>query len=142
MNGSIADIIVDTGKFLIEIETKISKSDLVQGEKRKDKHEKYKTGNFKYVPNQFYICVPDTLIDVAEKWVSETNENYGILACRPGFYRQIGNNIVTIKRAKFLHEEPIQDWQKRKIIRRLSSACATHAIGKIPYKQYEEDWSI
>ena len=31
-----ADIMVDTGGFLIEVEVKTSKSDLVQGEKKKD----------------------------------------------------------------------------------------------------------
>ena len=142
INGSIADIIVNTGKFLIEIETKISKSDLIQGEKRKKKHEMYIKGMNKYKPNQFYICVPDYLIKDAEIWVDKTNKDYGILAFRPGYYGTYGSNICTIKRPKFLHEEPIQDWQKRKIIMRLSSACATHAIGKIPYTKYEEDYCI
>jgi hypothetical protein len=146
INGSIADIIVNTGGFLFEIEIKTSKSDLVQGEKHKHKHDKYLTGMKKYIPNQFYLCVPTDLVEVAKEWVKKTNPNYGILEYRSGYYRKIENHLVTVKKAKFLHQEPIQEWQKKKIIMRLSSACATHAINKIPNEHtivpIEEEYCI
>jgi hypothetical protein len=146
INGSIADIIVNTGGFLFEIEVKTSKSDLIQGEKNKHKHDKYLTGINKYKPNQFYICVPTELVDVAKEWVKKTNPNYGILEYRSGYYPKWELHLITAKKAKFLHTEPIQKWQEKKIIMRLSSACAIHTIGKIHYEHsivpLAEDYSI
>ena len=77
--GETADVMVDTGTDIREIEVKISKQDLWQGEKRKRKHYWYaKEGRDKGV-NSFYICVPTELLDEAKKWVVETNHNYGII---------------------------------------------------------------
>lgn len=119
-----ADIVVDTGGFLFEIEVKISKSDLVQGEKRKDKHQRYLAGGHKYTPNQFFICVPTELVPVAKEWVEKVNPKYGVLEyCHDG-RRKWEDKIKVARKAKFLHEDQITGNQRDRIVRRLSSARA------------------
>ena len=77
-----ADIIADTGKEIIEVEIKVSKSDLINGEMKKyRKHDGYRTG-YSYMllkPNKFMFCVPETLVDDALKWGAELNEKYGVI---------------------------------------------------------------
>lgn len=127
-----ADIIVDTGGFLFEIEVKISRSDLIQGEKRKDKHLRYLGQAVKSIPNQFYICVPTKLVDVAKEWATKTNPKYGVLEyVVDDGYRKWEQRIRVAKRAKFLHENKISDWQKERIARRLSSARATFMMDRV-----------
>jgi hypothetical protein len=127
------DIAVDTGGFLFEVEVKTSKSDLIQGEKRKDKHERYtnigsnlKTSYApKYIPNQYFLCVPTELVQVAKEWCDKTNSKYGVLE-----YRDKGNRykwedqIRVARRSKFLHETPITVHQRHEIMQRMSSARA------------------
>lgn len=127
------DVMVDTGGFLFEVEVKTSKSDLVQGEKRKDKHLKYIQGcgnsvDCKYIPNQYYLCVPTELVQVAKDWCEKTNPKYGILEYRPDKYwgYKWEDNIRITKRAKFLHENPITPHQKHELMQRMSSARAVY----------------
>lgn len=129
------DIMVDTGGFLFEIEVKISKSDLVQGEKRKDKHERYghiddgkMTRQAKYIPNQYFICVPSELVEVAKEWCDKTNSKYGVLEYKHKFlgYHKWEDQIKVARRAKFLHENPITTHQKEQLIRRMSSSRAVY----------------
>ena len=52
-----ADIIVDTGKEIIEVEVKITKADLINGEKRKQwKHESYKVQGHIIGISQINFC--------------------------------------------------------------------------------------
>lgn len=77
-----ADIIVDTGKEIIEVETKVTKSNLIDGEKAKAaKHQAYKFGGqFAYrCPNKFMFCVPEELVEIALNWANELNEKYGVI---------------------------------------------------------------
>jgi hypothetical protein len=127
------DIAVDTGGFLFEIEVKTSKSDLIQGEKRKDKHKRYLNVDkeehhayqSKYIPNQYFLCVPTELVEVAKTWCEKTNPNYGVLE-----YRDKGNiykwedHIRVARRAKFLHEIPITTHKRHEMMQRMSSARA------------------
>lgn len=76
--GELADVMVDTGTEIIEIEVKCSKSDLWNGEAKKSKHKWYKLTPNKGC-NKFFICVPTELIPEAEKWAKEINDNYGII---------------------------------------------------------------
>jgi hypothetical protein len=78
INGEIADVMVDTGTEIREVEIKCSKSDLWQGEAKKSKHNWYLSGH-KNIPNAFYICVPTELLEEAQKWVIEKNPKYGII---------------------------------------------------------------
>lgn len=110
-----ADVVVDTGKDVIEVEVKVSKSDLVNGERRKQwKHQSYKRINYnRNCPNKFYFCVPQTLIDSAQKVCEKLNPKYGIIAFDVvSFNRHIqlgyglfhSDYICMIRTAKRLHE--------------------------------------
>lgn len=77
-----ADIIVDTGKEIIEVEVKITRNDLINGERKKvRKHQLYKLGQSYqlYHPNKFMFCVPEKLVDIALGWANELNEKYGVI---------------------------------------------------------------
>lgn len=77
-----ADIIADTGKEIIEVEIKITKFDLINGEKKKvRKHQLYKQGHsWQFChPNKFFFCVPEKLIDIALGWANKLNEKYGVI---------------------------------------------------------------
>jgi len=91
-----ADIIADTGKEIIEIEVKVTKSDLINGEKAKaTKHLNYKMGGpfNRNRPNKFMFCVPEKLVDVALGWAAEINECYGVIGFdAEEFERLIQNN--------------------------------------------------
>jgi hypothetical protein len=134
-----ADILVDTGNLLIEVEVKISRSDMFQGEKRKgDKHnlmlnpvdevlKKY------IIPNQFYVAVPTELLPSAHEWVNKINPNYGIIECKTKIMalerpnqRDFLSMVRIEKRAKALHEQPISKRASEMIGRRLSSAMTAH----------------
>ena len=78
----IGDIIVDTGKWTMEVEIKTSKHDLISGEARKNtkwgkgknKHAEWKIGR----ANKFALCIPESLLEVAEEWIEKTNKRYGL----------------------------------------------------------------
>lgn len=123
--SELADMLVDTGKEIREIEIKISKSDLWNGEKRKNKHKEYYQKESKDRPNKFYICVPEELLDEAKKWVEETNPKYGILIYRTDKYYS-DNAIKSIKQAKSLHNL-YGNW-KSKFTKRLNN---------LAYKYYD-----
>ena len=107
-NFGWADILVDTGTAICEIEVKVNKGDLWNGEAKKSKHFRSQHAN------KFYICVPETLKDEALKWVDSVNPKYGIM-----IFDQ-WKSIVVVKTARELTGEYNPELQK-KIIRRLSS---------------------
>ena len=66
----IADVLVDTGEFTMEIEVKVTKNDLIGGEARKmtgwngkgkNKHDEWSVGR----TNKFALCVPEFLVEEA-----------------------------------------------------------------------------
>ena len=89
------DVVVFTNDYLIETEVKVSKSDLWNGEAKKEKHNDYKAQKYP-MPNKFYICVPETLLNDAKEWVEATNKNYGIITYHSHF------DIRIYKKAKLL----------------------------------------
>lgn len=96
------DVVAFNDKYIIEVEVKVSKYDLWKGEAKKEKHKIYNSAS-SYLhdllsPNKFYICVPETLMGEAEKWVEATNKNYGIIICQ-GHY-----DIVIRRSAKPIKE--------------------------------------
>lgn len=129
----ISDILVDTGKAILDIEIKISKSDLIRGEARKKKHEYYKkVEKFPYAgkrrhPNKFFICVPENLKEVAIQWVEETNKNYGIIIYTPPKefrYQRLDfeYNLQFIKHAKSFNSCYDKEYFQEVIAKRLTSA--------------------
>jgi len=105
--GELADVMVDTGIEIREIEVKCSKQDLWQGEKNKRKHKWYNIGH-KDIINFYYICVPTELLDEAKKWVEATNNKYGIIEFRTNYFQgnyfRFEEGLIFKKRAKRLSE--------------------------------------
>ena len=106
----LADVMAITDKDIIEVEVKVSKVDLWEGEARKSKHKKFINPSYyrqDYTPNKFYICVPTELEDEAKKWVETTNNKYGIIICKNYHApkKRYPYNIVIVKSAKRLHEK-------------------------------------
>jgi hypothetical protein len=124
--GELADLIVDTGSSIIEIEIKVSKSDLWNGEAKKKKH-KFVDG--KRSINQYYICVPTELIDEAIKWVEETNPKYGIIEFNSAQFNKYGylkwmDYHKFIKKPKCLNNEYNTNLKER-LWYRLNSALVS-----------------
>ncbi len=109
LNMGWADVLAYSGKYIYEVEVKITRYDL-NNEVKKYKH----SAEFRHGANKFYLCVPKYLIEYAHEWIKETNEKYGLIEYR-GQY-----NIRIIKRAKMLHNKFDEDI-KDLINRRLSS---------------------
>lgn len=139
-----ADIIVDTGKTMIEIETKISKHDLYSGEKRKpEKHYNMKYVSVfvlkkHFIPNQYYIAVPTELVEVALKWVEENNNLYGVLECKTDYLQKdycgqktLEDSIKVIKKAGIIHNKLIPERAKYLISKRLSSSVSNYMISSL-----------
>ena len=99
------DVMAITDKDIIEVEIKINKYDLWKGEAKKDKHEKFRnpfySNRLSSEANRFYICVPISLREEAEKWVKATNDKYGIIE----YNHDIGNAIFISKTARTLHDK-------------------------------------
>lgn len=113
------DVMVITNKDVIEVEVKISKQDLWQGEAIKPKHKWYQNMPdwFKlFHANRFYICVPFNLEKEAKKWVEETNKKYGII-----IYSPVNSEITITKKAKTLIEGSISKRLEKSIMMRISS---------------------
>lgn len=114
-----ADILADNGKEIIEVEVKISKQDLIEGEKYKyKKHLNYIRGNQYHNchPNKFLFCVPEELQEETIKWAIQLNEKYGVIIFGTNrFLEDIKRNRISwannncyltiVKSAKLLHEK-------------------------------------
>ncbi len=112
-----ADVIVDTGKEIIEVETKITKNDLINGEKKKHrKHDNYlkQYSRWSKSPNKFLFCVPSKLANAALLFVAEINPKYGVIEfdtdrfLRCGLestYYQHGDFLVMRRSAKAMHDD-------------------------------------
>ena len=131
--SEIADILVDTGKYFIEVEIKTSKSDLI-AEKKKAKHKKNESGRtsleWAKCCNYFYLCVPSEIADYAENWIKEVNPKYGLILFNSNHFNKIeelkSNHIfdkyvTTVKRGKKLHDN-YSKRLKENMSRRMSSA--------------------
>jgi hypothetical protein len=124
-------VAIDKKQMVYDIEVKISKSDLWQGEAKKGKHKNYveHTGKW-FTPNFFYVCVPTELVEEAEKWVTKTNKNYGVIEFITNIYpnktsRRFWEELVVIRRrAKPLTDNIKAKWSEA-LVRRLSSALTT-----------------
>ncbi len=135
--NEIADVLVDTGKEIYEIEIKISKSDL-NAEKKKSKHknsvdEKWLKRRERGA-NKFYLCVPTELIPYAEEWIQEVNPKYGLIGFNTERY--IKRNYdwdqyrFFVKKASLLHKNYNKKLRDR-IISRLGSISCNAYIKQI-----------
>lgn len=118
---------IDKNNELVEVEVKISKSDLINDFK-KFKHVIFKGSADEFVPHKFYFCVPEELESDALELTKDTN--YGIIRCRNwyGSIRGAMDRVIIIKRAKNLHNRPISENVKNTIIKRMASEIANHRL--------------
>lgn len=123
-----ADVLAITDKDIIEVEIKISKSDLWHGEAKKNKHNYYKNENpswfDRYHANKFYVCVPKNLLEEAKKWVEATNKKYGVIEYDDDV--ATANSIFIAKSAATLHET-----KKENLERSIMMRVCTENIGLI-----------
>lgn len=127
INGcSVSDVLVDTGKYTMDVEIKISKNDLINGEKKKNKHHQW----YNNLTNKFALCVPVELEHTALEWINSTNKKYGLYVYYPD-----GKYIITKKQASKLHDIYTDEFKNR-IIKRLGSALITY-MGKQLIKNEE-----
>lgn len=103
---------------LIEVEVKISKSDLMNEFKedkytKNNKYQTFESKNFIWaMPNKFYICVPEDLVDFCKHQLDSHNRDYvGILMYRPhwskdskGRWLNLEKSISVVRRAKKLYK--------------------------------------
>jgi len=130
-----ADLIVITNNGSLEVEIKVNKFDLINGEENKTtgyrfygakKHKHWSINN----TNKFALCVPEDLEEEAQKWIQATNKNYGLFIYLDN-QRWYKNRIYVKRSAKLLHSETSKVEWKDKIIKRLCSARANDLIAKI-----------
>lgn len=144
----ISDILVDTGKCIIDIEIKISKSDLIKGEARKNKHTYYKDAQGKKRhPSKFYICVPRDLEETTIQWVKETNNDYGIIIYRPPKEFRIQRldfeyNLHFIKNAKSFNSFYDKGYFQKIIAKRLASAYINNIQKQMIKYEFENKQKI
>lgn len=117
------DVCASEGSSLIEIECKISKSDLKK-ELKKKKHDYYsfkKKRKSVIIPNKYYIAITQEMAKDKECFeiINKLNDKYGIIVV------ESWRCISFEKYAKKLHDDIIKIDDKDKIISRLSSENIT-----------------
>ena len=144
------DIMVDTGNEIVEIEVKMSVSDMRADLKKRlggrGKHDFYSNprGRSWMIPNKFYFCVPSYMKDDALAFAKMINPKYGVFVfdekkfldkhpmkgyIKKGSHAQF---LKVAKRVGKLHERYSLRFSKD-IALRSASKCAT-----MMYKKYEE----
>jgi len=125
-----SDVMVYTGKYILDIEIKTNKYDLWRGEARKSKHKHMKIPDqYKryMLPHKFYICIPPELLEEATKWVKATNDKYGIIeATETKFFA----NVFIKKTARVIHKRPVTEHVLYQIMKRVCSENINH-MGRI-----------
>jgi len=136
ISGETCDVLVDSGKYFYDIEIKINKYDLWKGEAKKRKHYIYNRAiisDHLHHPNYFLICVPSSLINEAQKWVQETNTNYGIIEFSEDLWNRMGKakcfwrfeDLIRIKRNPKKLRENRGTRLSEALVKRLCSAYTT-----------------
>jgi len=120
----IADVLVDTGDEIVEIEIKRYKNDLLTNELHKEKHAlmKDQLTEYTYQPNRYFICVPDNLAREAERFVRSLNSDYGLIVVNTK-NKLNSRSAKVVKHAKKLHDVYSRDLS-RAIVLRLCSELA------------------
>lgn len=137
------DIGADSGKEVIEIETKISVSDLKNEHNKKVmygmKHGLYKNAKSHLVPNRYYLCVPDSMRIATLNFIEEVNPKYGLITfdnesfCQelPVVKRMVHNQFLTFsKKSAKLHDRYSQD-----LARKIGKRASSKSIGMV-HQQY------
>jgi hypothetical protein len=116
-----ADIVADSGKCIVEVEVKVSRYDLLNGEaKKRNKHQNYEQQWYGYsIPNKYYFCVPADLRADAIEYAHKLNPKYGVI-----IYDSHTRDVLTVKSALMLHKE-YKGKHSHQIAKRCSSKLVT-----------------
>lgn len=131
-SAGTCDVLVDNGKFITEIEVKISKSDLIIGERKKGRHPIGAPTPYLSTPNRYYLCVPIELEECALKWIEDTHSKYGLFVFDPKYIENVmrrphiswGDYLHVRKKAQFLHKEYRENVFRKICMRASASLCA------------------
>lgn len=125
------DVCAVSNDNLIEIECKISKSDLkkeLTSPTKKKKHRTYKTysKSNRAIPNSYYFAIPRYMYADEEciRIIRQIDDRYGIIIVDDWLH------IDIVKYAKKLHDKPIEQKFKENIVARISSDNITQRINK------------
>lgn len=125
--GGIADVLIDTGRQIYEIEIKISKNDLIYNEVKKTKHASL-ADPYEYLdrlPNRFYLCVPHYMIKDAREFILDTNSRYGLLEYKQGaqYIHRACDRICEVKSAGVIHPQYNKKFAEYIALRATSELC-------------------
>jgi len=129
-----ADVLGVSPNQCIEVEVKLSKSDLnAEFRYKAAKHFLYAnaetSGRLAFVPNQFYFMVPAILAQVAQEIVAAQAPKAGIIEYQPDNNLLDGRNCVVIKPAEKLKDgKPSRALIRVAMMRMSSELCGTHLV--------------
>lgn len=130
-----ADVLGVTPNYTIEIETKISKSDLLNDfESKAAKHHAYKNAETRnassnWVPTYFYFLVPEELGEVALAAVKENQPKAGILIYSPrAYFQRDGQKLICQKQAQKLHKNKPSIQMRKAILMRMGSELCRNKL--------------
>ncbi len=115
------DVLGANDSEVVEIETKISKSDL-QADGLKHKHKLYNCES-NWTPNRVYFLVPENLEDAALQVAESINPRYGVMVANEFGSRgyKAHEHMSVKRRAQPLHNRTPTESFKNDIIARMSS---------------------
>lgn len=124
----IADILVDTGEEIVEVEVKRYKNDLTVNELHKKKHELMRDANtILTYPNRYFICVPDDLAREAEHVIRNLNSDYGLIVVNT-HNKLNSRSAKVVKHAKKLHSNYNKDLSKAIVLRLCSELANLYEV--------------
>lgn len=121
-----SDVLGVCDNYSIEVETKISRADLLaEFRNKKFKHAAYKRAS-NWTPNYFYFLVPSELAEGAAEVIEEKFPEAGLISYRYVGFR-LGDRLELIKKAKRLHpRKPTADMRRSVLLRMGSELCGLH----------------
>jgi len=136
-HNGVSDVLAYVEDKVIEVEVKVSISDLKSEFINKTKHYAFaKSVTDKYIqryhiPNLFYFCVPIDLFEKTEKILDENKSNAGIMVYDPTAGKKFRQgrpmDFISIQRkSKMLHNQVLPEIKERIISRICSEVCIFH----------------
>lgn len=130
VGGWNADVLGLNNKSSIEVEVKVSKSDLkAEFRNKRAKHYLYGGAGTNFVPNYFYVLVPEDLKDAALEVLETQNQKYGLIVYHKQTWGRPGEKCEVVRRASRLHDGPPSRKMVQAGIERMSSEICNFHIG-------------
>lgn len=131
--GWNADVLAATDKFVVEVEVKVSKTDLKRDfTSKRSKHFLYANADgqpSRHVPNYFYFMVPKDIDDVALEVLEKEAPKAGLLSFDPSSRELDGRKTTVIRRPTKLHNrEPTPAFLKVLLNRMGSELCGRYVV--------------